>query len=281
MPEQQERRILGDDVFALTAKGNAELHGSGTFLSPSELEVLVLVDGRSTAGETATRARSLGIDVVLSTLGSLSRRELIELVKEPVASFDFVDFFETKGPTTPTAAATARGKKQAAATAALLQEKGYSVRIARRAGSMRDPEQARALSVLVIEDDPHLSGLLKHVLTGQGFEVRTAMNREEIVAQIRRPPLPDLVLLDVVLPDANGFEILLRIRQHPALKAVPVVMLTAEATRDAVLKGLTGGADGYITKPFRIEVLAKAVAAVLGLPGHEIEDDKTTDPWSL
>jgi two-component system OmpR family response regulator len=142
-------------------------------------------------------------------------------------------------------------------------------------------DRAQALSVLVIEDDPHLAGLLKHVLTAEGFEVRTAGNREEIVAQMRRPPLPDLVLLDVVLPDANGFDVLLRIRQHPALKTIPVVMLTAQATRDAVLKGLSGGADGYITKPFRIEVLAKAVAAVLGLPGHEDEARDSQDPWSL
>jgi CheY-like chemotaxis protein len=281
MAEQLKGRVLGSDVFALTAKGRAELHGSGTSLAPSEIEVLVLLDGRSNAGETAARARTLGVDVVMHMLGKLSRDGLIELVKDQGVSLDFVDFFETKGPTTPTAAATTKGKKQAAATAALLQEKGYSVRIARRAERIRNLEETRALSVLVIEDEQHLAGLLKHVLTGEGFEVRIARNREEIIAEIRRPPLPDLVLLDVVLPDANGFEILLKIRQHPALKSIPVVMLTAQATRDAVLKGLAGGADGYITKPFRIEVLAKAVAAVLGLPGYEEDDGKTQDPWSL
>lgn len=278
MPGLHQGRVLGSDVFALTAKGHAELHGSGTSLTPSEIEVLVLLDGKSTAGETAARARTLGVDVALNVLGKLFRDELIDLVKDQGISLDFVDFFETKGPTTEIAAATTKGKKQAAATAALLQEKGYSVRIARRAKQTRNPEQERALSVLVIEDEPHLAGLLKHVLTAEGFDVRTAKNRDEIIAEFRRPPLPDLVLLDVVLPDANGFDILVRMRQHPALKAVPVVMLTAQATRDAVLKGLAGGADGYITKPFRIEVLAKAVSAVLGLPGHEDEAD---DPWSL
>jgi two-component system, OmpR family, response regulator len=281
VPQTPKGMVLGNDVLALTPKGKAELHGSGTSLSPAELEVMVLLDGRSTAGETAARAQTLGVDVVLSTLGKLVQDGLIELVKDQGLSLDFVDFFETKGPTTSTAAATTKGKKQAAATAALLQEKGYSVRIARRARTALNLDRAQALSVLVIEDDPHLAGLLKHVLTGEGFEVRTAGNREEIVAQIRRPPLPDLVLLDVVLPDANGFDVLLRIRQHPALRTIPVVMLTAQATRDAVLKGLTGGADGYITKPFRIEVLAKAVAAVLGLPGHEDEARDSQDPWSL
>lgn len=278
MPVPQAGRVLGNDVFALTAKGSAELQKSGTSLSPAEIEVLVLLDGKSTAGETAARARTLGVDIVLSILGKLFRDDLIAPVKDQGVSLDFIDFFETKGPTTPAAAATTKGKKQAAATAALLQEKGYSVRIARRAEQTRDVEQSGVLSVLVIEDEPHLAGLVKHVLTGDGFEVRIAKNREEIVAEFRRPPRPDLVLLDVVLPDANGFDILLKMRQHPALKTVPVVMLTAQATRDAVLKGIAGGADGYITKPFRIEALAKAVAAVLGLPGHEEEAD---DPWSL
>jgi DNA-binding response OmpR family regulator len=86
-----------------------------------------------------------------------------------------------------------------------------------------------------------------------------------------------LVLLDVMLPDADGFEVLLKMRQHPALKVVPVVMLTAKATRDAVLQGLSGGADGYITKPFDVEVLVKAVKTVLGLPESNAP---ARDAWS-
>jgi two-component system OmpR family response regulator len=69
-----------------------------------------------------------------------------------------------------------------------------------------------------------------------------------------------------MLPDADGFDILAAIRRHPALSAVPVVMLTAKATREGVLKGLAGGADGYITKPFEMDVLMKAIGVVLGLP---------------
>ena len=76
---------------------------------------------------------------------------------------------------------------------------------------------------------------------------------------------PDLVLLDVQLPDANGFDILAKMRQHPVLRLMPVIMLTAEATREAVLKGLQGGADGYVTKPFEPDMLISAVKAVLGL----------------
>ena len=131
----------------------------------------------------------------------------------------------------------------------------------------------------MVEDEPHLASLLKHVLASEGFEVRIAKNRDEIIAEFRRSPSADLVLLDVSLPDADGFEVLLKIRQHPALQTMPVVMLTAKATRDAVLKGLAGGADGYITKPFEIDVLVKAVNVVLGLVEGERKVQAEQDPW--
>jgi two-component system, OmpR family, response regulator len=280
MPEKNTGVILEDDIFALTSLGQNELRGSGTSLSPAELEVLILIDGKSTAGETSARARTLSRDGVFKLLSKLFHDKLIEIAKDQASSLDFVDFFQTKGAATPSAEATAKAKKEVAATTALLQEKGYTVRIARRARARTPTDLSRTLSVLVIEDEQHLANMLKHVLAAEGFEVRTAGNREEIIAALRRPPLPDLVLLDVMLPDADGFEILLKIRQHPALKAIPVMMLTAAATRDAVLKGLAGGADGYITKPFRINLLLKAVTAMLGLPEPKGAAEKE-DPWEL
>ncbi len=280
MSDKQHRLILDDDVLALTAKGQKELRGSATSVTPSALEVLVLLDGVSTVSETAARARTLEKETVANILGNLLYDGLIEFVNDQTGSLDFVDFFQTKGPVKPSVAATAKAKKETAATTLLLQQQGYFVRIARRASTKKNPEDSRTLSVLVVEDEPSLANLLKHVLANEGFDVRTAHNRGEIVAEFRRGPRPDLVLLDVVLPDVDGFEVLLKIREHPGLKTVPVVMLTAKATRDAVLKGLAGGADGYITKPFEIDVLVNAVNVVLGLS----EEDQTTkankDPWS-
>lgn len=280
MPDLPRPAIQEDDVFELTAKGQNELRGSATSLAPPQLEVLVLIDGKSTVGETAARARSLGVETVVDILSGLAQEELIEIVKDQELSLEFVDFFQTKGPVTPSAAATAKAKKEAAATTALLQQQGYFVRIVRRAKTRETPEEIGSLSVLVVEDESHLANLLKHVLENEGFKVRVAKNREEIVAELRQAPRPDLVLLDVVLPDVDGFLVLLKIRQHPALKSVPVVMLTAKATRAAVLKGLAGGADGYITKPFEIEALVKAVKVVLGLSADVRIDAESDDPWS-
>ena len=265
MSDKHHRLILNDDVFALTTKGQNELHGAATSLPPSVLEVLVLIDGNATVDETAARTRTIGEEAVVNILGKLFQDGLIEIARDQAGSLDFVDFFQTKRPVGPSAAATAKAKKETAATTYLLQQQGYFVRIARRAKARKKPDETRTLSVLVVEDEPYLANMLKHVLTNEGFNVRTAKNRDEIVAEFRRGPRPDLVLLDVVLPDVDGFEVLLKIRQHPGLTTLPVVMLTAKATRDAVLKGLAGGADGYVTKPFEIDVLVKAVNVVLGL----------------
>jgi len=279
MPENNRHVIHDEDVFVLTAKGQNELRGPGTWLASPELELLVLIDGKSTVGETVARARSIGSAEAVTILGRLAQEGLIEAAKDPAGPFDLVDFFQTTEPLPPAAEATAKAKKEAVATASLLQQRGYFVRIARRASTRKKGEDTQALTVLVVEDEVHLANLLKHVLANEGYTVRNAKNRAELVAEIRQPPRPDLVLLDVSLPDVDGFDVLLKIRQHPSLRTMPVVMLTAKATRDAVLRGLAGGADGYITKPFEIDVLMQAVRVVLGLAEGDGKTGIDQDPW--
>ncbi len=137
----------------------------------------------------------------------------------------------------------------------------------------RDPPCA-----VVIEDDPVLAKFLQCFLALEGFHVRLASNRAEVVTGFRTPHPPQLVLLDVMLPDADGFEVLRKLREHPRLQHVPVIMLTGCATREAVLQALSGGANGYLTKPFDAEVLARAVHAVTG---REQQDHvpASPDPW--
>lgn len=277
MPKLDPSLLLEGDVLALTAKGQKELQGAGTSLSPAELEILVLLDGKSTLGATVARVRTRGKKEVLDLCARMLGEGWIEHAQDRAASLDFIDFFQPKAPMIPSGAAVAKAKDELAATTLLLQQKGYSVRIVRRPDPARTIDGTRKLCVLVIEDEPHLGRVLQHILSGEGFDTRLARNKDEIIAEIRRPPVPALILLDVVLPDVDGFEVLDRIRAHPALKAVPVIMLTAQATRDAVLRGLIIGADGYITKPFEIDVLLMAVAAVLGLPAG---GNETPEGWS-
>jgi CheY-like chemotaxis protein len=255
--------IADSSVFAVAPKGDAELKSPGTQLTALELQVLVLVDGFSAAVQLAERAPNLSRAEVDTALQKLLAAKLIVDAggSEPDAmSSGFstisvpVGFFSNLGVDTA----------EAEGGAIILKQKGYYVRIARLAehGERRKDWKP---TILVVDDDRDLQKLIRTYFTMEGFQSRAAFKRDDILAALRLHPMPDLVLLDVQLPDANGFQILERMRQHPVLKTMPVIMLTAEATRESVLRGLKGGADGYITKPFQAEMVVRAVKAVLGL----------------
>jgi len=263
--------IQEHDVYLLSDKGDEELRGSETSLSPAEIELLVRVDGNLTVGEIAASCRLLKPGSAADAFRSLLGRNLVRLrPKGKVTSREFgtglAILFDDTPSIQPTRKALTQARAEATAGASTLQKQGYYVRIARRDADKPKLPHGKTLSVVVVEDEPLLAKFLKQYLSFEGYSARIAANREEIIGEFRRPPLPDLVLLDVMLPDADGFEILLKMRQHPVLRTVPVIMLTAKATRDAVLKGLAGGADGYITKPFEPDALIKAIKAVMGLP---------------
>lgn len=264
---RKEISLIGEhDIYVLTEQAVKELRGAGTSLSPAVIELLVRIDGYQEAGRLAETARLLAPDAVFETLRKLLGEGLIRPRPRQGGLDDSLDFFGGKSPAQPTRKAMTEAKAEASAGVTTLQKTGYYVRIARRDAARSKAPADRPLSVFVIEDEPLLAKFLKQFLAFEGYQARTASNREEINAAFRNPPPPDLVLLDVMLPDADGFDVLLKMRQHPALKKVPVIMLTAKATREAVLKGLAGGADGYITKPFEADALIQAIKAVMGLP---------------
>lgn len=132
--------------------------------------------------------------------------------------------------------------------------------------------------VLVADDEPNIVISLEFLMKREGYAVQVARDGEEALEAVRRDR-PDLVLLDVMLPDADGFDILMRMRQHPALKNMPVIMLTGKATRQAVIKGMAAGADGYLTKPFEPESVMRAVRTVLGLEEDRPGRVPASDPW--
>jgi two-component system OmpR family response regulator len=120
-------------------------------------------------------------------------------------------------------------------------------------------EQAEA-RLLVVEDDPNILELLAASLRFAGFEVATASTGSEGVTAALRSR-PDLVVLDVMLPDLDGFEVIKLMRAEGA--RVPVVFLTARDTTDDKIRGLTLGGDDYVTKPFSLEELTARIRAVL------------------
>jgi len=107
--------------------------------------------------------------------------------------------------------------------------------------------------------------ILARKLSLDGYTIRTASDRPTIVAELQKLPPPHLILLDVGLPDISGFDLLQKLRQHPRLGSIPVIMLTGHVNPESVLHGMANGADGYVSKPFQFEALGTAIETVLGI----------------
>jgi len=120
-----------------------------------------------------------------------------------------------------------------------------------------------AWKVLIADDEPNIVASLEFLLHQRGYEVRVARNGEEALQSVESF-LPDLVLLDVMMPLRNGFEVCRRIRENPVLRRVKIVMLTARGRDAEGEKGLALGADAYVTKPFSTQELLAKVDKLLG-----------------
>jgi DNA-binding response OmpR family regulator len=117
-------------------------------------------------------------------------------------------------------------------------------------------------SVLIADDEPNILLSLQFLMKKTGYEVRTAKDGEEAMAEISRAA-PDLVLLDVMMPKIDGFSICERIRANPEWNDVRIIMLTARGRDIEREKGLALGADDYITKPFSTKDAIARVEAVI------------------
>lgn len=182
-------------------------------------------------------------------------------------SSDDLDF--TKAPATPAAPPSAEkvasARQEASTGGPELAKEGFYIARARHAsGGRLMPRNGSRHTIFVIEDDRDLAKLVGEVLASAGFLTRYARNKQEINTEFNRTPLPDLVLLDVSLPDADGFSILERVRGNEKISRIPVVMMTGKSETGDVARGLALGADGYVTKPFKIAKLVEAINTVLG-----------------
>ncbi len=121
-----------------------------------------------------------------------------------------------------------------------------------------------AKRILIADDEPNIVVSLEFLMKREGFEVLVASDGEAAL-QSMTAQMPDLVLLDIMLPKKDGFEVCQQIRAKPEWQAVKVVMLTAKGRETEVAKGLALGADAYITKPFSTKALVLQVRQLLGL----------------
>jgi CheY-like chemotaxis protein len=118
-------------------------------------------------------------------------------------------------------------------------------------------------TILVVDDDPALQKLVVSLINRAGMETVSAVNAHEAAASLKAEPLPDLILLDLMLPEISGIEFLKQIRTKSEYDGLPVIILSALADPEQIREGLDSGADRYLTKPYLANNLIKTVREVL------------------
>lgn len=124
------------------------------------------------------------------------------------------------------------------------------------------PNTASALRVLVAEDEPDIAALIAYQLTREGFRVETAGSGPEALDAVGRE-IPDLIVLDRMLPGLSGDDVLKQLKSEPATADIPVLVLTARREQEDRIEGLELGADDYLTKPFSPRELVLRAMAIL------------------
>lgn len=127
--------------------------------------------------------------------------------------------------------------------------------------------------ILLVDDDPLIQRIVTQSLTASGYQVEATASGRTAITTVQKDP-PDLILLDVMMPEMDGYEVCRRLRQEPQGVSVPIVMLTAMDETESVVKGFRSGADDYVTKPFEIDELVMRVEAHL----RRTERDVTANP---
>ncbi|MBS1196774.1 MAG: response regulator [Proteobacteria bacterium] len=244
-------------VYSKTPKGLTELTRKKSVLPEIVHRLLGLIDGQSDIGAIFARLADDPAQDLQQSLEYLQTEGLIkQLAESKHTDSDFpadgthisvTEFDAEEG-----VAAWAEARRCAKA----LDENGfYAIR--------KHPHiQGEPALALVIEDTESTAFLEMTLLKNAGFTPRHAANGKQ-AWEIFETMIPDLVILDVNLPDTNGLIILETLRRHPRLKDIPVILVTAQFGEEDVMAGIRAGADGYIFKPFQQNALVDCVRRVL------------------
>lgn len=264
-------------VYSKTAKGMSEFMGGGKNLAREHARVLALVNGKSSIGDML-HAGALTEGKYSATFDALLSHGLIRVFETARHQGDVLEFTRASddddlldAPSAITVEELSPQESvqvwaQAKRGASELQSAGFYSYGGKGAMSLATGDAS--LKALVVEDDEELAELLVVLLSEKGMTVSVAADIPAALALIKTGTIPDVVLLDIVLPGMpgkDGFDLLAYIRRNPAWTKVPVVMVTSEVSDTQVMKGLKLGADGYMFKPFKWEALYGCIREVVGI----------------
>lgn len=118
-------------------------------------------------------------------------------------------------------------------------------------------------TIMVVDDNPDIITIVRTILEGKGYKVMSAYSGAELLSSLEKDK-PDLVVLDIMMPQMDGLEVLTRLKAAPDTASIPVILLTAKVQYEDVLGGYKLGADYYITKPFTSTQLINGINLLLG-----------------
>lgn len=259
----------GERIYRRTQAGT-DAHVSGDTAVPADYRrMLALLEADTHFDVIRGCLRQYPDKLLLEWLAELEEIGLIEYVEaDDPSDLDFTAFFASKQPKGSTLLPedTQGLEKAALAAGRLLARTGASVSEARLKNRPAWPMPASKTVVLIVEDDPDQLALADLRVSMAGYIVRVARSARELVEGLRQDARVDILLLDVMLPDGNGFEILAKMRRHPKLTLLPIVMLTAKDEAADMKKGMALGADAYVTKPYSKNILVDTIRKVLKQP---------------
>ncbi len=257
------------DSYSQTAKGKAEFAAKPGKLSTGLKTLLGLVSDKATIADIKLKLPQVPVDKLTPALDRLVadgylQRNAAQSAAGPDNELDFTRFISR-----PVKEPTLTQKRNAEATIAgirLSKSAGYHVSIINRSAKRIEPNAGGDKhTILLIDADDANAMVMARALLLAKFDTRAAGKREEIIAELNKKPPADAIAIDVALPEVGGLELLGRLRDHPAYKTVPIIVMTAATERDDVVAALSYGASGYMSKPFKPDALVESVKAVLGL----------------
>ncbi|HYN13370.1 MAG TPA: response regulator [Burkholderiales bacterium] len=253
-------------VYALTATGRKAFWESQnkTDLLPADYRrILGLVEFQGHSEVIRAYLRRYSDELIDDWLAEMVELGLVDAV--PVQPLTKLQFKRSQDATLPPLVEEDKTRLEADTKAAGASLSRSGVYLAEdRLKNLPGPRKATGDTVvLIVEDDPDQLALANMRITMAGYAVRTAESASALLETLQKDGAPDLLLLDVMLPDGDGFDLLADIRRHPRIALLPVVMLTVKSEAEDIRKGLALGADGYVTKPYSKSILAETIRRVL------------------